>query len=132
MQSVAWLVPNQIIGFPNEDFDSIRLNMAAWKKLGIVVKPHFATPYPGSEWFAVYRQSILEQYGGNLEAFILDLGDASKISAVISHNFNAVELIGLRDLMLNFDYRRINDYERAWRNNHGVSDGAPSTSASFA
>ena len=120
-------VPNQIIGFPNEDFDSIRLNMAAWKKLGIVVKPHFATPYPGSEWFAVYRQSILEQYGGDLEAFILDLGDASKISAVISHNFTAVELIGLRDLMLNFDTRKIDEYEKIWRANHRIPDGRPST-----
>ena len=54
-------VPNQIIGFPNEDFDSIRQNMKVWEELGIVVKPHFATPYPGSEWFAVYRDSILEQ-----------------------------------------------------------------------
>ena len=29
-------VPNQIIGFPNDDFDSIRLNMKAWKRLGLV------------------------------------------------------------------------------------------------
>lgn len=120
-------VPNQIIGFPNEDFESLRMNMDAWKKLGIVVKPHFATPYPGSEWFTLYRDSILQQYSGDLEAFILDLGDASKISAVISHNFNAVELIGLRDLMLNFDYRRIDAYEAIWRYNHRIPEGAPST-----
>lgn len=120
-------VPNQIIGFPNEDFESIRLNMEAWKQLGVVVKPHFATPYPGSEWFTVYRDSITQQYDGDLEAFILDLGDASKISAIISHNFNAVELIGLRDLMLNGDTRSIANYERIWRRNHNVPDGAPST-----
>lgn len=120
-------VPNQIIGFPAEDFDSIRQNMAAWQELGMIVKPHFATPYPGSEWFTVYRDRILEQYGGDLEAFILDLGDASKISAVISHNFNAVELIGLRDLMLIGDMRKIDEYERIWRRNHGIPEGAPST-----
>ncbi len=120
-------VPNQILGFPNEDFESLRQNMDAWKELGIVVKPHFATPYPGSEWFTVYRDSIERQYGGNLEAFILDVGDASKISAVISHNFNAVELVGLRELMLTFDYRRINEYERIWRHQHNVPDGQPST-----
>ncbi|MCC7016146.1 MAG: cobalamin-dependent protein [Rhodospirillales bacterium] len=120
-------VPNQIIGFPNEDFDSIRTSMEAWKKLGITVKPHFATPYPGSEWFTVYRQSILDQYGGDLEAFILDLGDASKISAVISHNFTAVELIGLRDLMLNFDTRKIDAYEKIWRAKHAIPEGRPST-----
>lgn len=120
-------VPNQIIGFPNEDFDSLRQNMDAWKELGIVVKPHFATPYPGSEWFTVYRTRIEQQYNGDLEAFIQDLGDASSISAVISHNFNAVELIGLRELMLGFNYRGIDAYEQTWRANHRVPDGAPST-----
>jgi len=120
-------VPNQILGFPNDDFDSIRMSMDAWKKLGIVVKPHFATPYPGSEWFAVNRPSIEDQYGGDLEAFVLDLGDASKISAVISANFNAVELVGLREMMLNFDYRNIDAYERTWRKNHCIPDGRPST-----
>lgn len=120
-------VPNQIIGFPNEDFQSIRLNMEAWTKLGIVVKPHFATPYPGSEWFTVYRTSIEAQYGGDLEAFILDLGDATKITATISHNFNAVELVGLRDMMLNFDYRHLDEYERIWRRNHRIPEAAPST-----
>ena len=120
-------MPNQIIGFPNDDFASIRMNMDAWKELGIVVKPHFATPYPGSEWFTVYRESIERQYGGILEDFILDLGDATKITAVISHNFNAVELVGLRDMMLNFDYRHLDEYEIIWRHNHGIKEGAPST-----
>ncbi len=39
-------IPNQMIGFPNEDFEAIYLNMKAWEKLGIVVKPFFTTPYP--------------------------------------------------------------------------------------
>ncbi|MBF0323925.1 MAG: cobalamin-dependent protein [Alphaproteobacteria bacterium] len=120
-------VPNQIIGFPAEDFESIRANMKAWDDLGMIVKPHFATPYPGSEWFTVYRDTILEQYDGDLEAFIADLGDASKISAVISHNFNAVELMGLREAMLAKDHRSINAYERIWRKNHGIPDSAPSS-----
>jgi hypothetical protein len=101
--------------------------MDAWRRLGIVVKPFFATPYPGSEWFSVYRDRILEQYDGDLERFVLDLGDATKITAVISHNFNPVELLGLRELMVNFDRRRIEDYERYWRRAHGIVDGAPST-----
>jgi radical SAM superfamily enzyme YgiQ (UPF0313 family) len=120
-------IPNQIIGFPAEDFESIRQNMEAWKTLGIVVKPFFATPYPGSEWFTVYRKSIEEQYGGDLESFVLQLGDATSISAVISHNFNAVELLGLREMMLTWDYRRIDEYEKIWRKNHGLPAGAPST-----
>lgn len=120
-------IPNQIIGFPNEDFAAIYDNMEAWKQLGIVVKPFFATPYPGSEWFTVYRNRILEQYGGDLESYLLDLGDATRITAVISHNFNAVELLGLRELMLNFDYKRIRAYEHYWRKNHGIQPGEPST-----
>lgn len=120
-------VPNQIIGFPADDFESLRANMRAWDDLGVTVKPHFATPYPGSEWFTVYRDSIVAQYGGNLEAFIIDLGDASKISAIISHNFNAIELIGLREMMLNKDTKRIDEYEKIWRKNHQIPDGKPST-----
>lgn len=120
-------VPNQIIGFPNDDFQSARDNMAAWKKLGIVVKPHFATPYPGSEWFTVYRDEIEAQYDGDLETFLLDLGDASSISAVISRNFNAAELIGLRDLMMTFNYRLIDLFEQEWRARHNIPEGQPST-----
>jgi len=120
-------IPNQIIGFPSEDFASLRDDMEAWKKLGIVVKPFFATPYPGSEWFQTYRASIESQYNGDLEAFILDLGDATRVTAVISQNFSPVELLGLRELMLNFDFKRIAEYENIWRRNHRIPEGASST-----
>jgi radical SAM superfamily enzyme YgiQ (UPF0313 family) len=120
-------IPNQIIGFPNDDFVSLRANVKAWDELGIMVKPHFATPYPGSEWFTVYRKSIEEQYGGDLEAFIMDLGDASDISAVISHNFNPVELVGLREMMVQRAHNRIDEYEQIWRRNHNIPDDQPST-----
>jgi anaerobic magnesium-protoporphyrin IX monomethyl ester cyclase len=113
-------IPNQIIGFPNEDFQSLRDNMRAWEKLGITVKPFFATPYPGSEWFTVYRSKILEQYEGDLEKYVEDLGDATKITAVISDNFNAVELLGLREMMVNFDYKRIDEHEKYWRKARGL------------
>jgi anaerobic magnesium-protoporphyrin IX monomethyl ester cyclase len=120
-------IPNQIIGFPAEDFESIRQNMDAWQRLGIVVKPFFATAYPGSEWFTVYRKWIEAQYDGDLEAYILSLGDATRITAVICHNFNAVELLGLREMMLNNDRRGIDAYEQIWRRIHDIPDGAPST-----
>lgn len=112
-------IPNQIIGFPDEFFDSIRDSLDAWERLGIQVKPFFATPYPGSEWYYTYKDRILEQYDGDLEAFLLDLGDATKITAVISENFDAVELLGLRELMVNRDLKRINEYERVWRSRNG-------------
>ena len=129
-------IPNQIIGFPNEDFDSLRMQIKGWDDLGIVTKPHFATPYPGSEWFTVYRKKIEEQYKGqgkrlglcdDLEAFILDLGDASRVSAVISKNFNAVELIGLREMMMHRQYDKIDQYEQEWRRKHKIPNGHPST-----
>jgi anaerobic magnesium-protoporphyrin IX monomethyl ester cyclase len=112
-------IPNQIIGFPDEFFDSILDSLEAWEELGIMAKPFFATPYPGCEWFDVYKGRILEQYDGDLEAFVLDLGDATKITAVISANFNAVELLGLRELMVARDFKRIREYEKVWRSTHG-------------
>lgn len=129
-------IPNQIIGFPDDDFDSLRMQMKAWDDLGIQVLPHFATAYPGSEWFTVYRKEIEKQYDGqgkkfglhdDLEAFVLDLGDASRISAVISKNFNAVELIGLREMMRYRQYDKINQYEKEWRKKHKIPNGYPST-----
>ena len=129
-------IPNQIIGFPNEDFESLKAQMSAWDDLGMMCKPHFATPYPGSEWFTVYRKQIEEQYIGqgkqkglsdDLEAYIIDLGDASRISAVISKNFNAVELIGLREMMLHRQYDKIDAYEKEWRRKHKIPEGQPST-----
>ena len=101
--------------------------MDTWKKYGIMVKPFFATPYPGSEWFREYREAILSQYDNDLEKFLLDLGDATRVTAVISHNFNSVELLGLRELMINFDYKRIHEYEEYWRKAHNIPDGQPST-----
>lgn len=113
-------IPNQIIGFPDEDFLSIYQNMEAWKKLGIIVKPFFATPYPGSEWFHVNRKSIEDQYGGDLEKFLYDIGDATRVTAIISKNFNSVELLGLRELMVNFNYRALQQYEKVWRTHNNL------------
>lgn len=119
MEAGIRVLPNQIVGFPDEFFDSIRDDVIAWNRLGIQAIPFFATPYPGSEWYYTYKDRILEQYGGDLEAFLLDLGDATKITAVISENFNAVELLGLRELMVNRDLKRIDEYEKVWRSQHG-------------
>lgn len=112
-------IPNQIIGFPTEDFDSLRDNMRAWEKLGIVTKPHIATPYPGSEWFRIYREKIMEQYGDDLDRFLMELGDATDVTANISENFNAIELYGLRELMIRGDYDRIAKFEAEWRRYKG-------------
>jgi anaerobic magnesium-protoporphyrin IX monomethyl ester cyclase len=119
-------IPNQMFGFPDDDFDSIRENIEAWKRLGLNVKPFFATPYPGTEWYYTYKTRILEQYGGDLEKFLLDLGDATKVTAVICKKFNAVELYGLRELMMNHDLSRIDAYEAEWNRLHANERPAPS------
>jgi anaerobic magnesium-protoporphyrin IX monomethyl ester cyclase len=105
-------IPNQMIGFPDESFESILTGVEAWQRLGIRSYPFFATPYPGSEWYFTYKDKILEQYNNNLEDFFLDLGDATKITAVISKTFNAVELLGLRELMLYRDVKKIKEYQK--------------------
>lgn len=107
-------IPNIIIGFPEESFASVRNTIQALIDLGIHAKPHFATPYPGSEWYYAYKQSIVEQYGGDLEAFIEDLGDASKITAVISHKFSAMELLGLQQIVAQRDLRLLEQAEKHW------------------
>lgn len=111
-------IPNQILGFPDEFFDSIYDDMKAWEELGIVVSPFIATPYPGSEWYTVYKDRILAQYDGDLEAFISDLEDATKITANICENFSTVELLGIRDLMVQFNYRKLAQFEKEWWTRH--------------
>jgi len=107
-------IPNIMIGFPEETFQSVRNTIEALIELGIYAKPHFATPYPGSEWYYAYLESILEQYNGDLESFIKDLGDASKITAVISHNYSGLQLLGLQQIVMNRDLRLLDQAEKHW------------------
>ncbi len=107
-------IPNIIIGFPEESFESIRNTISGLLELGIHVRPHFATAYPGSEWYYTYKESIIEQYGGSLEAYVADLGDATKITATISQNFSAIELVGLQELVARRDLRLLELTERTW------------------
>lgn len=107
-------IPNIIIGFPDESFDSVRNTINALNELGIHAKPHFATPYPGSEWYYTYKESIREQYRGDLEAFVEDLGDASKITAVISHRFSGMELLGLQQIVHLRDLRLLEQAQQHW------------------
>ncbi|MBA3662150.1 MAG: B12-binding domain-containing radical SAM protein [Gammaproteobacteria bacterium] len=107
-------IPNIIIGFPEETFESIRNTITALLELGIHAKPHFATAYPGSEWYYDYKDSIIEQYKGNLEAYIADLGDATKITATISHRFSAMELLGLQKIVELRDLRLLELTQIHW------------------
>ncbi len=110
-------IPNIIIGFPEESFESVRTTIECLIKLGIHAKPHFATSYPGSEWYYTYKDSIIEQYNGDLEKFICELGDASKITGVISHQFSPMELLGLQQIVAARDLRLLDLSEKHWKAN---------------
>lgn len=107
-------VPNLIIGHPLESFQSIRDNIQAMLKLGIHAKPHFATAYPGSEWYYDYKPHIAAQYKGDMEAYVLDLGDATKITGTICHAFTGMELLGLQAIMAARDLRLLDLAEAAY------------------
>lgn len=107
-------IPNIIIGFPDETFDSVRNTVKALIELGITAKPHFATAYPGSEWYYSYKDSIVAQYDGDLERYILDLGDATKITAVISRKFSPAELLGFQEIVFQKNLRLLDLAEKHW------------------
>ena len=114
MKSGIIPIPNIIIGFPEETFESVRNTIVELIKLGIHAKPHFATPYPGSEWYYKYKDSIIKQYEGSLEDYVKDLGDASKITGVISHNFSGLELLGLQEIVAKRDLRLLDQPSKYW------------------
>lgn len=124
-------IPNIIIGFPEESFQSIRNTINALIKLGIHARPHFATAYPGSEWYYTYKEDILSQYEGNLERYIMELGDASKITATISHNFSALELLGFQEIVAQRNLRLLDLAEKNWARTTETRLVSPKASFNF-
>jgi hypothetical protein len=119
-------IPNIIIGFPEESFDSVRNTITGLLELGIHARPHYATAYPGSEWYYNYKESIIGQYGGSLEAYIADLGDATKITATISEQFGAIELIGLQEIVAQRSLRLLDQAQCRWTPRPNVVRPSPS------
>ncbi len=124
-------IPNIIIGFPEEDFQSVRNTINALIKLGIHARPHFATAYPGSEWYYTYKDSIEQQYDGDLERYVRDLGDATKITAVISHNFTGLELLGLQEIVAQRNLRILDQAEQHWGRSGPTNLAVPKESFNF-
>lgn len=92
-------IPNQIIMFPQETWETIGEMVDAWEKYGIVNMPFIMTPYPGAEWFETYRSDILLQYGGDLERFVMDLEDATKVTALINKQFTPAQAVGIQHIL---------------------------------
>lgn len=131
MKSGIIPIPNIIIGFPEETFASVRNTINALIKLGIHARPHFATAYPGSEWYYTYKESIARQYDGNLEQYIKELGDASKITAIISHNFTGLELLGLQEIVAQWNLRLLDQAELHWGRSEAEPVAVPQPSTNF-
>ena len=92
-------IPNQIIMFPEEDWDTLNTMLDAWEEIKIVSSPFICTPYPGAEWYIKYKDHILDQYNGNLESFIIDLEDATKVTALLTKKFTPAEAVGIQNIM---------------------------------
>ena len=92
-------IPNQIIMFPDESWESLNTMLDAWEDTKIVTSPFICTPYPGAEWYIKYKDFILEQYDGSLEAFIEDLEDATKVTALLTKKFTPAEAVGIQSIM---------------------------------
>lgn len=131
MKSGIIPIPNIIIGFPEETFESVRNTINALIELGIHSRPHFATAYPGSEWYYTYKNSIIEQYDGDLEQYIKDLGDASKITATISQKFTALDLLGLQEIVALRSLRLLSLAEKNWSGEGRGSVVQPQESFNF-
>ena len=105
--------------FPDETWETLNTMLDAWEKTNIVTSPFICTPYPGAEWYIKYKDYILEQYNSNLESFIEDLEDATKITAILTKEFTPAEAVGIQNIMskaaITGDFknaRRLLDYSR--------------------
>ena len=92
-------IPNQIIMFPDETWESLNTMLDAWEETKIITTPFICTPFPGAEWYIKYKDFILDQYNGNLESFIEDLEDATKVTALLTKKFTPAEAIGIQNIM---------------------------------
>lgn len=108
------------IGFPSETIDDILETTHFFVVNNIKSDCFLDTPYVGTKYFNDYYEFILRQYDPSIEKdsplekklaaeelFLIDLDDATDLSATVSQHFSGVELLGLKALVANNDMRRI-------------------------
>lgn len=98
-------------GYPHEKIGDYISTVEFWKRNQMLVRPFLITPYPGTELFYEHKDRILEQHGGDIERFLMSLGDATDLSANISP-WDDATLLGLREMATAQDVDRI----RRWAN----------------
>jgi len=96
-----------IIGYPGEHKEDVDQTIAFCKRNGLLAKPFFATPYPGTPLYEQIKHQIK-----NMDKFLESLGDARDLTINISE-FSTKELIAQR--------RRVaSETEKAYLKKHPV------------
>jgi anaerobic magnesium-protoporphyrin IX monomethyl ester cyclase len=101
---------NFMMGQPIETVQTVYDTASFIKKNGIIVKPFFSTPYPATELYYTQMDKLIKKYG-DLESFILALGDATDLTVNLTQ-FNDAELFGLRELVARHDLKAILEFAK--------------------
>mgnify|MGYP001576247781 CR=1 FL=1 len=109
-----------MLGNPNEDIDDICETVEFWIRNNIECFPFICVAYPGTKLYVDYKDFLLQQYDPTitalsshekklkaLEAWHMEMDDATEMTAHVSQIFNTVELLGLQQLMYHKDLKRI-------------------------
>jgi len=127
---------------PEDTPETVLNTIRFWKRNQITCKPFIETAYPATKLFEDNKEKIidyfleddekkriarLESEGKNemveeikdkaLERYILHLGDATDLVCNLNSTFNDLEIIGLQELMLKKDERRILKWAKAKEGN---------------
>ena len=72
-----------------------------------------------------------ETESGEKDRSFMDLGDASKITAVISHEFSALQLLGLQQIVYLKDLRLLAQSEQHWGNAQSLTHPVAAPKVTF-
>ncbi len=113
-----------MVGYSGETLESIYDTVKFWVRNDIQCVPFFITPYPATELFEKNKETILSQYDGDYQKFLEALGDPYKHTVNLTR-FSVPEILGLRDLMVTHDLKRIREYAKS--RNVEIKDEEPTT-----
>lgn len=97
---------------PEDDITSILRTVNFWIQNQVKIEPFFCTPYPATELYEKNKDIILKQYNGDMNKFLCALDDATKLVANLNPHFTNVDLLGLRQLMIDHDIEGIKRFAR--------------------
>lgn len=95
-----------MVGHPSDSLESVYDTIQFFIRNQINCVPFFCTPYVGTQLYEKHKDKILEQYDGDLEAYVTALDDATQFCVNLT-KWNDAELIGLKDMMARCDLRAL-------------------------